>query len=158
MRPKKIKLSKQLEQQYDLLCYSEVCVKSNFIVDAIVLFNPYHAYICLFCLVSGIGGGLTASKEKQLIKQLIQQYERQGRQGRPVANHNENIMVNFSLSLIQIMDIDEKNQVLKTNVWYHYVSIVLFSLLISKVLKLASLIKLVFFGRKINVNDAGAQL
>ncbi|CAL1530114.1 unnamed protein product [Lymnaea stagnalis] len=29
-------------------------------------------------------------------------------------------MVNFSLSLIQILDVDEKNQVLKTNIWYHY--------------------------------------
>ena len=74
------------------------------------------------CPVPGIGGGLSASREKQLIKQLTDHYEQQGRNGRPVADHMDSMMVNFSLSLIQIMDIDEKNQVLKINVWYHYVS------------------------------------
>ena len=57
-----------------------------------------------------------------MIKQLVQHYEQQGRNGRPVADHQDSMTVNFSLSLIQIMDIDEKNQVLKINVWYHYVS------------------------------------
>ncbi|KAK7498162.1 hypothetical protein BaRGS_00010422, partial [Batillaria attramentaria] len=67
------------------------------------------------------GGGLKASREKQLIKQLMRDYEKQGRNGRPLLDHTDSIKVNFSLSLIQIMDVDEKNQVLKTNVWYHYI-------------------------------------
>ncbi|XP_076462252.1 neuronal acetylcholine receptor subunit alpha-5-like [Babylonia areolata] len=83
---------------------------------------------CFFCLhasgvvsiIPGIGGGLAASKEKQLIKHLTEYYEAQGRHGRPVVHHTDSMLVNFSLSLIQIVDIDEKNQVLKTNVWYHY--------------------------------------
>ncbi|KAL8577716.1 hypothetical protein ACOMHN_062330 [Nucella lapillus] len=70
--------------------------------------------------VPGIGGGLAASREKQLIKELIDFYEDQGRYGRPVLEHSDSMLVNFSLSLIQIVDIDEKNQVLKINVWYHY--------------------------------------
>ncbi|XP_012934802.2 neuronal acetylcholine receptor subunit alpha-7-like [Aplysia californica] len=40
--------------------------------------------------------------------------------GRPVVYSTDMLMVNFSLSLIQILDVDEKNQVLKTNVWFHY--------------------------------------
>ncbi|XP_076458367.1 neuronal acetylcholine receptor subunit alpha-10-like isoform X1 [Babylonia areolata] len=69
---------------------------------------------------STTSGGRTLSREKQLIRDLIQNYEQQGRNGRPVADHTHSLLVNFSLSLIQIMDVDEQNQVLKTNVWYHY--------------------------------------
>jgi hypothetical protein len=66
---------------------------------------------------------MTISKEKQLIRHLLDHYESQGKNGRPVADHMDILLVNFSISLIQIMDVDEKNQVLKTNIWYHYVSV-----------------------------------
>ncbi|XP_028257594.1 neuronal acetylcholine receptor subunit alpha-7-like isoform X2 [Parambassis ranga] len=36
---------------------------------------------------------------------------------RPVLNDSETLTVNFGLSLMQIMDVDEKNQVLTTNIW-----------------------------------------
>ncbi|XP_025077840.1 acetylcholine receptor subunit beta-like 1 isoform X2 [Pomacea canaliculata] len=36
---------------------------------------------------------------------------------RPVKNVNDSLQVNFSLALSQIISIDEKNQVMKTNVW-----------------------------------------
>ncbi|XP_046582869.1 neuronal acetylcholine receptor subunit beta-3-like [Haliotis rubra] len=60
------------------------------------------------------------STEKILIKKLLERYERQGRVGRPVIHTNDNLTVYFGLSLIQILDVDETNQVLKTNIWYHY--------------------------------------
>ncbi|GFN91884.1 neuronal acetylcholine receptor subunit alpha-7 [Plakobranchus ocellatus] len=60
------------------------------------------------------------SVEKELIRDLLTQYEYEGRLGRPVVQASDMVMVNFSLSLIQILDVDEKNQVLKTNIWYHY--------------------------------------
>ncbi|GFS16046.1 neuronal acetylcholine receptor subunit alpha-7 [Elysia marginata] len=40
--------------------------------------------------------------------------------GRPVVNTMDNLTVYFGLSLIQILDVDESNQVLKSSMWYHY--------------------------------------
>ena len=62
------------------------------------------------------------SDEKQLIKRLLDGYEKVGVVGRPVFNTSMTIRVNFGLALIQILDLDEKNQVLTTNVWSRYVS------------------------------------
>ncbi|XP_072320784.1 neuronal acetylcholine receptor subunit alpha-7-like [Eucyclogobius newberryi] len=38
---------------------------------------------------------------------------------RPVQNDSQTLIVEFGLSLMQIMDVDEKNQVLTTNIWLH---------------------------------------
>ncbi|KAK3789048.1 hypothetical protein RRG08_063764 [Elysia crispata] len=64
--------------------------------------------------------GRRGSVEKELIRDLLTQYEIEGKLGRPVIHATDMVMVNFSLSLIQILDVDEKNQILKTNIWYHY--------------------------------------
>ena len=62
------------------------------------------------------------SKEKQLVKDLLDRYEGQGKEGRPVVNTSDIVVVRFGLSLVQILDVDEKDQILKTNIWYQYVS------------------------------------
>jgi len=62
------------------------------------------------------------SDEKRLIKKLLNNYETVGVVGRPVLNQSQTIHVNYGLALIQILDLDEKNQVLTTNVWSRYVS------------------------------------
>jgi len=62
------------------------------------------------------------SAEKQLIKQLLKNYETVGVVGRPVLNQSDTIVVKYGLSLIQILDLNEKDQVLTTNVWSRYVS------------------------------------
>jgi len=62
------------------------------------------------------------SDEKRLIKHLLKSYQDVGVVGRPVLNHSDTIQVYYGLSLIQILDLDEKNQVLQTNVWSRYVS------------------------------------
>ena len=62
------------------------------------------------------------SDEKRLIKHLLDNYARVGLVGRPVYNTSETVNVNYGLALIQILDLDEKNQVLTTNVWSRYVS------------------------------------
>jgi len=69
-----------------------------------------------------IADAVAMSDEKRLIKSLLQNYETVGVVGRPVLNHSETIKVYYGLSLIQILDLDEKNQVLQTNVWSRYVS------------------------------------
>ncbi|CAD5118373.1 DgyrCDS7085 [Dimorphilus gyrociliatus] len=60
------------------------------------------------------------SKEKELIKWLLSNYEKTGKLGRPVVNTSETVKVSYGLALIQILDLDEKNQVLTTNVWSRY--------------------------------------
>ena len=37
---------------------------------------------------------------------------------------NDTIVIEYGLSLIQILDLDERNQILSTNVWATYVSTV----------------------------------
>ncbi|XP_033748876.1 neuronal acetylcholine receptor subunit alpha-5-like isoform X1 [Pecten maximus] len=60
------------------------------------------------------------SPEKRLIKTLLADYEERGKMGRPVEHFNDTLLVNYGLSLIQILDLDERNQVLSTNVWATY--------------------------------------
>ena len=65
------------------------------------------------------------SNEKRLIKDLLENYAKVGIVGRPVRNTAITITVDFGLALIQILDLDEKNQILNTNIWSRYVSIAL---------------------------------
>ena len=44
---------------------------------------------------------------------------------RPVANESEAVVLTFGLTLQQIIDVDEKNQILTTNVWLNLVRICL---------------------------------
>nr|QQY02548.1 nicotinic acetylcholine receptor alpha subunit-4 [Cryptocotyle lingua] len=60
---------------------------------------------------------LTLSDEKRLIKRLLKNYEDAGITGRPVINTEEVVKINMSLSLVQILDLDEKNQILTISVW-----------------------------------------
>ena len=61
------------------------------------------------------------SDEKRLIKYLLDSYREVGVIGRPVANISTTIKVNFGLALVQLLNLDEKNQVLTTNMWSRYV-------------------------------------
>jgi Neurotransmitter-gated ion-channel ligand binding domain len=62
------------------------------------------------------------SGEKLLIKRLLENYETIGIVGRPVYNTSETISVQYGIGLIQILDLNEKDQILTTNVWCRYVS------------------------------------
>ena len=61
------------------------------------------------------------SHEKRLIQDLIRNYKELGIMGRPVRDQNDTITIKYGLSLIQILDLDERNQILTTNVWATYV-------------------------------------
>ncbi|KAL3876914.1 hypothetical protein ACJMK2_034695, partial [Sinanodonta woodiana] len=60
------------------------------------------------------------SPESALISMLLHRYSKKTEYGRPVYNHSEAVPVRLGLQLIQIMDLDEKDQVLKLNVWSTY--------------------------------------
>lgn len=75
------------------------------------------------CRLSCLSGMVISSKEKQLIKQLLNTYDTVGRLGRPVNDSEDKLVVEYGLTLVQILDLDERNQVLTTNVWGTYVRI-----------------------------------
>ncbi|KAH8866199.1 Neuronal acetylcholine receptor subunit alpha-2 [Schistosoma japonicum] len=76
-------------------------------------------WIVLFCIVL-IPEHVIPSSEKRLIKQLIDNYEKAGKIGRPVKNTKDRVVVGYGLSLFQLLDLDEKNQILTINVWAKY--------------------------------------
>ncbi|XP_038861022.1 neuronal acetylcholine receptor subunit alpha-7-like [Salvelinus namaycush] len=57
---------------------------------------------------------LQGEPQRRLYKDLMANYNPLER---PVFNDTHSLTVNFSFSLMQIMDVDEKNQVLTTNIW-----------------------------------------
>uniref|UniRef100_A0A672F8J4 Uncharacterized protein n=1 Tax=Salarias fasciatus TaxID=181472 RepID=A0A672F8J4_SALFA len=73
---------------------------------------------CCVCL-SGVFRCLMASlfpgpHQRFLLRELLRDYNPMER---PVANDSQSLTVQFSFSLIQVMDVDEKNQILTTNAW-----------------------------------------
>uniref|UniRef100_G3NGE7 Neuronal acetylcholine receptor subunit alpha-7 n=1 Tax=Gasterosteus aculeatus aculeatus TaxID=481459 RepID=G3NGE7_GASAC len=57
---------------------------------------------------------LQGPHQRSLLKNLLKDYNRMER---PVGNDSQPLTVVFTVSMIQIMDVDEKNQVLTTNMW-----------------------------------------
>ncbi|XP_033837108.1 neuronal acetylcholine receptor subunit alpha-7-like [Periophthalmus magnuspinnatus] len=52
--------------------------------------------------------------QRFLLKKLLRDYNPMER---PVANDSQTLTVHFSFTLMQVMDVDEKNQILTTNAW-----------------------------------------
>ncbi|XP_023709393.1 neuronal acetylcholine receptor subunit alpha-7 isoform X2 [Cryptotermes secundus] len=67
--------------------------------------------VLLFSLPKGTEQGI---HEKKLLTKLLERYNVLER---PVANESEPLEVKFGLTLQQIIDVDEKNQLLITNIW-----------------------------------------
>uniref|UniRef100_UPI0037E77C99 neuronal acetylcholine receptor subunit alpha-7-like n=1 Tax=Semicossyphus pulcher TaxID=241346 RepID=UPI0037E77C99 len=57
---------------------------------------------------------LQGANQRKLYKDLMESYNPLVR---PVDNDSQTLTVDFGLTLMQIMDVDEKNQVLTTNIW-----------------------------------------
>ncbi|MBN3310345.1 ACHA4 protein, partial [Amia calva] len=55
-----------------------------------------------------------AHAEERLLKTLFTRYNKLSR---PVANISDVVLVHFGLSIAQLIDVDEKNQMMTTNVW-----------------------------------------
>ncbi|CAL1541775.1 unnamed protein product [Lymnaea stagnalis] len=77
--------------------------------------------LMLFGFIDGFNKNIQLSEEDKLIKNLLARYKRRGTYARPVKEYNDSITINFNMQLIQIMDLDEKNQVLTLNVWDRYI-------------------------------------
>jgi len=68
----------------------------------------------LILLISCPFGAYSGIHERMLLEDLLYSYKRLER---PVANESEAVVITFGLTLQQIIDVDEKNQILTTNVW-----------------------------------------
>ncbi|XP_054890295.1 neuronal acetylcholine receptor subunit alpha-7 [Poeciliopsis prolifica] len=68
-------------------------------------------YVCTAMLFKG---SLQGEHQRKLYKELLANYNRLER---PVVNDSAPILVELGLTLLQIIDVDEKNQVLMTNAW-----------------------------------------
>ncbi|KAF7264893.1 hypothetical protein GWI33_021974 [Rhynchophorus ferrugineus] len=58
--------------------------------------------------------------EKKLLHKLLDTYNVLER---PVANESDPLQLSFGITLMQIIDVDEKNQLLITNIWLKLVSL-----------------------------------
>ncbi|XP_057186278.1 neuronal acetylcholine receptor subunit alpha-7 [Triplophysa rosa] len=70
--------------------------------------------LALFGTALFIHVSLQGEHQRRLYKDLMRNYNPLER---PVYNDSHSLTVRFSFSLMQIMDVDEKNQVLTTNIW-----------------------------------------
>uniref|UniRef100_A0AAY4B035 Uncharacterized protein n=1 Tax=Denticeps clupeoides TaxID=299321 RepID=A0AAY4B035_9TELE len=72
----------------------------------IIFFSCVHFYTIILLA--------RADAEERLLKTLFASYNKFSR---PVANISEVVLVHFGLSIAQLIDVDEKNQMMTTNVW-----------------------------------------
>nr|XP_038026643.1 neuronal acetylcholine receptor subunit beta-3 isoform X4 [Anas platyrhynchos] len=72
--------------------------------------------LCALCLThSGVSAFISvAENEDALLRHLFHGYQKWVR---PVQNSNDTIKVLFGLKISQLVDVDEKNQLMTTNVW-----------------------------------------
>ncbi|KAL6477645.1 hypothetical protein MHYP_G00134800 [Metynnis hypsauchen] len=79
----------------------------------LVTFLAKTSLLCCVCLCEA-GDWTHAHAEDQLFKKLFIGYNKWSR---PVRNITDVVIVKFGLSIAQLIDVDEKNQMMTTNVW-----------------------------------------
>lgn len=70
--------------------------------------------VSLVIILAFAQGCCSSESEEQLFRELFTDYNRLIR---PVENNSEILTVQFDLSMSQLIDVDEKNQIMTTNVW-----------------------------------------
>ncbi len=83
-------------------------------------------YACIFVCIVFLDESIASSSSmianqdsRRLYDDLIGGYNRLVR---PVSNNSDKLTVYMSLKLTQILDVDEKNQIMTTNVWVRQVT------------------------------------
>ncbi|XP_052124745.1 neuronal acetylcholine receptor subunit alpha-7 isoform X2 [Frankliniella occidentalis] len=79
-----------------------------------VAMDPAHLLFAVMCFWALIQESLQGPHEKRLLHSLLDHYNVLER---PVANESDPLQLSFGLTLMQIIDVDEKNQLLITNIW-----------------------------------------
>ncbi|KAL3060159.1 hypothetical protein OYC64_014692 [Pagothenia borchgrevinki] len=74
-----------------------------------------HAVVLwLLMLATLLQVSVQGPHQRFLLRELLRDYNPMER---PVANDSQSLTVQFSFTLMQVMDVDEKNQILTTNAW-----------------------------------------
>ncbi|XP_068612922.1 neuronal acetylcholine receptor subunit alpha-7-like [Brachionichthys hirsutus] len=68
----------------------------------------------MLILVTLLQASVQGPHQRFLLRELMRDYNPMER---PVANDSQTLTVQFSFTLMQIMDVDEKNQIITTNAW-----------------------------------------
>lgn len=76
--------------------------------------------MCFFLSLSRSVVCFAGYNEKRLLHDLLDTYNTLER---PVVNESDPLQISFGLTLMQIIDVDEKNQMLVTNIWLKLVSV-----------------------------------
>ncbi|XP_063281398.1 neuronal acetylcholine receptor subunit alpha-7-like [Pelobates fuscus] len=74
----------------------------------------YGFYLWILQFLTFLGESHQGEYQRRLYRDLLRNYNRLER---PVVNDSQPLLVELQLSLLQIIDVDEKNQVLITNAW-----------------------------------------
>ena len=73
--------------------------------------------LVVLSISSKINLAVCSDQETNLINDLMRDYQKYSR---PVSDPNFPLHLNITLTLKQIIDLDERNQLLKTNLWLEY--------------------------------------
>ena len=73
--------------------------------------------VLIICALCEVKFAVCSDNETALVNTLLRKYQRYSR---PVADPSSTLSLNITLTLKQIIDLDEKNQLLKTNLWLEY--------------------------------------
>ncbi|PAA81220.1 hypothetical protein BOX15_Mlig027511g1, partial [Macrostomum lignano] len=89
-----------------------------------------NIFLAVLLLLNLLGNGCQGSRlasvasnrsnEKLLIEELISRYREKGLLGRPVKEYDNLVQIKFGLAFVQILDLDENKQLLRTNCWLRY--------------------------------------
>ena len=84
-----------------------------------IMSPQHHATVLFFVLtiLSEFNLGICSDQETKLINDLLSNYQKYAR---PVSDPVFPLHLNITLTLKQIIDLDERNQLLKTNLWLEY--------------------------------------
>ena len=84
-----------------------------------IMSTQHHATVLFFVLtiLSEFNLGICSDQETKLINDLLSSYQKYSR---PVSDPVLPLHLNITLTLKQIIDLDERNQLLKTNLWLEY--------------------------------------
>ncbi len=90
------------------------------IISVYLFYSPIHTFSNTQHKFYDVHEDLNLSwaDEQRLITRLLNNYDTAAR---PVFNASKSVPITFSLSLIQILDMDERNQILTANVWLEQV-------------------------------------
>ena len=79
--------------------------------------NFISSLLAVVTILSKSSIGNCSDLESNLINRLLWNYQKYAR---PVSDPNLPLNLNITLTLKQIIDLDERNQLLKTNLWLEY--------------------------------------